>query len=153
MISNAVARAQVGDEEAFAELYSLHKYRVYKVCLRMVRNVALAEDLCQESFLQLFRKIATFKGNSAFSTWLHRLTVNVVLMHLRRKGLFLTSLEYVVPDTCEDLLQEIFGTTDPCLVGSVDRLAIDRAANTLPNGYQTVFYLHDVQGFHHHEIA
>ncbi len=154
MISSAGARAQSGDHQAFAELYSQNKFRVYKICLRMVRDVALAEDLSQESFLQLYRKIATFKGNSAFSTWLHRLTVNVVLMHLRRKALSLTPLESSVPDVDEGhLRKEGFGTIDPCLAGSVDRLAIDRAANTLPNGYQTIFYMHDVQGFQHREIA
>ena len=153
MVSNAVARAQTGDHLAFAELYSLYKYRVYRLCLRMVRDVGLAEDLCQESFLQLYRKISTFQGNSAFSTWLHRLTVNVVLMNMRKKGLAMTPLEYAALDGNEGNLSESFGIIDPCLAGSIDRLAIDRAAKTLPNGYQTVFYLHDVQGFQHWEIA
>ena len=77
-----LARAQAGDHYAFAHLYSLHKRRIYSLCLRMVGNVAEAEDLTQEAFLQLHRKIATFRGDSAFSTWLHRLSINVVLMHL-----------------------------------------------------------------------
>ena len=74
-------------------LYALHKRRVYSLCLRMLGNVAEAEDLTQEAFLQLYRKIGTFRGDSAFSTWLHRLAVNVVLMHLRKKGLPQVSLE------------------------------------------------------------
>ncbi len=85
--ADILARAQAGDHHAFAHLYSLHKRRIYSLCLRMVGNVAEAEDLTQEAFLQLHRKIATFRGDSAFSTWLHRLSINVVLMHLRKKGL------------------------------------------------------------------
>ena len=86
--ADALARAQAGDHYAFAQLYSLHKRRIYSLCLRMVGNVAEAEDLTQEAFLQLHRKIATFRGDSAFSTWLHRLAINVVLMHLRKKRTF-----------------------------------------------------------------
>ncbi len=89
----AIARAQQGDAECFEALYGLHKRRVYSLCLRMTGNTAEAEDLTQEAFLQLYRKIATFRGESAFSTWLHRLSVNVVLMHLRKKGLPEVSLE------------------------------------------------------------
>jgi RNA polymerase sigma-70 factor, ECF subfamily len=150
---SAVARAQAGDHQAFSELYSLHKTRVYRICLRMVRSVPLAEDLTQESFLQLYRKIATFQGHSSFSTWLHRLTVNVVLMHLRKKGLSLTSLECTLIELPEGQLRRTFGTLDPDLVGSVDRLAIRRAVEALPPGYRMIFLLHDVEGFEHHEIA
>ena len=89
----AIEKAREGDGRAFETLYAMHKRRVYSLCLRMLGNVAEAEDLTQESFLQLHRKIATFRGDSAFSTWLHRLTINVVLMHLRRKGLNLISLD------------------------------------------------------------
>src|SRR5215467_7138294 len=89
----AIARAQQGDAECFEALYGLHKRRVYSLCLRMTGNTAEAEDLTQEAFLQLYRKIATFRGESAFSTWLHRLSVNVVLMHLRKKGLPEVSLD------------------------------------------------------------
>jgi len=91
--AQAIERAKQGDEAAFEVLYHLHKRRVYSLCLRMVSNPAQAEDLAQEAFLQLFRKIGTFRGESAFSTWLHRMTVNVVLMNLRKKGLPLVSLE------------------------------------------------------------
>jgi len=79
--AEAIERAKQGDEAAFETLYHLHKRRVYSLCLRMVSNPAQAEDLAQEAFLQLFRKIGTFRGESAFSTWLHRMTVNVVLMN------------------------------------------------------------------------
>src|ERR1700693_261239 len=85
--AEAIQKAQAGDGPSFEILYALHKRRVYSLCLRMLGNVAEAEDLTQEAFLQLYRKIATFRGDSAFSTWMPRLTINVVLMHLRRKGL------------------------------------------------------------------
>jgi RNA polymerase sigma-70 factor (ECF subfamily) len=151
--ANVVARAQTGDHEAFAELYSRHKSRVYRLCLRIVGNVALAEDLTQEAFLQLYRKIATFQGNAAFTTWLHRLTINVVLMHRRKKAIEVTSLECAKEEFPEGRYARNFGTLDRRLAGSIDRLAIQRALKTLPPGYRTVFLLHDVEGFEHSEIA
>jgi RNA polymerase sigma-70 factor (ECF subfamily) len=104
-----LARAQAGDHHAFAHLYSLHKRRIYSLCLRMVGNVAEAEDLTQEAFLQLHRKIATFRGDSAFSTWLHRLSINVVLMHLRKKGLPLMSLDEAMEPSYDDGPGRSFG--------------------------------------------
>jgi RNA polymerase sigma-70 factor (ECF subfamily) len=100
--ADVLARAQAGDHQAFAKLYSLHKRRIYSLCLRMVGNIAEAEDLTQEAFLQLHRKIATFRGDSAFSTWLHRLAVNVVLMQLRKKGLSLISLDEAMEPSPEE---------------------------------------------------
>src|ERR1041385_1941929 len=91
--AEAIDRAKAGDAEAFSGLYGLHTRRVYSLCLRMTGNTAEAEDLTQEAFLQLYRKIATFRGESAFSTWLHRLAVNGGLMHLRKKGLPEVSLD------------------------------------------------------------
>ena len=99
---DVLARAQAGDHHAFAQLYALHKRRIYSLCLRMVGNVAEAEDLTQEAFLQLHRKIATFRGDSAFSTWLHRLAINVVLMQLRKKGLSLISLDEAMEPAPEE---------------------------------------------------
>jgi RNA polymerase sigma factor (sigma-70 family) len=83
--AEAIKQAQAGDAAAFEFLYKAHCSRVYSLCLRMIKNPAEAEDLTQQAFLQLFRKISTFRGESGFSTWLHRVTVNIVLMHLRRK--------------------------------------------------------------------
>ena len=79
-------KAAQGDMVAFEELYQRHNRRVYSLCLRMTSNVSEAEDLAQEVFIQLFRKIGSFRGESAFTTWLHRLTVNQVLMHFRKRG-------------------------------------------------------------------
>lgn len=150
--AQAIERAKQGDEAAFEVLYNLHKRRVYSLCLRMVSNPAQAEDLAQEAFLQLFRKIGTFRGESAFSTWLHRMTVNVVLMNLRRKGLPLVSLEETL-ETDEESPRKELGAQDMKLTGSIDRLQLQRAIDKLPPGYKTVFVLHDVEGFEHNEIA
>jgi RNA polymerase sigma-70 factor, ECF subfamily len=147
-----IARAQGGDESAFAALYNAHKRRVYSLCLRMTGNTAEAEDLSQEAFLQLFRKISTFRGESAFSTWLHRLAVNVVLMHLRKKGLQQISLDEVDTSQGEPVKRD-YGDDDRRLLGSVDRISLARAIEGLPPGYRTVFVLHDLEGYEHNEIA
>ena len=150
--AEAIERAKGGDAEAFEVLYNLHKRRVYSLCLRMTANTAQAEDLTQEAFLQLFRKIATFRGESAFSTWLHRMSVNVVLMHLRKKGLPVVSLEETI-ETEEETPRKELGAQDPVLAGSINRLQLQRAIDDLPPGYRTIFVLHDVEGYEHNEIA
>jgi RNA polymerase sigma-70 factor, ECF subfamily len=147
-----IARAQRGDEVAFSELYETHKRRVYSLCLRMTGNTAEAEDLSQEAFLQLFRKISTFRGESAFSTWLHRLVVNVVLMHLRKKSLQQVSLDET-DNSQEEPVKRDYGDDDRRLIGSVDRISLTRAIDELPPGYRAVFVLHDVEGYEHNEIA
>jgi RNA polymerase sigma-70 factor, ECF subfamily len=152
--AEVIRLAQQGDAAAFERLYQLHSRRVYSLCLRMVGNTAEAEDLTQEAFLQLFRKIATFRGESAFSTWLHRLAVNVVLMRLRKKSAVETSLEEVTePDEESGGPRRDFGGPDLRLTGSIDRVNLQRAVEQLPPGYKAVFVLHDVQGYEHNEIA
>lgn len=152
--ADAIRLAQQGNAEAFEFIYRMHSRRVYALCLRMVGNTAEAEDLAQEAFLQLFRKIQTFRGESAFSTWLHRLSVNVVLMKLRKKSLPETSLEEMTePDEESAGPRKDVGSLDPTLVGSIDRLNLERAVDQLPPGYKQVFVLHDVQGYEHNEIA
>ncbi len=119
----------------------------------MVGNIAEAEDLTQETFLQLHRKIATFRGDSAFSTWLHRMAVNVVLMQLRKRGLSLISLDEAMEPAAEERPGRSFGAPDPSLSGAIDRLAMQRAIDKLPAGYRLIFVLHDIEGFEHNEIA
>src|SRR5262250_571938 len=131
----AIERAKQGDAEAFEFLYHLHKRRVYSLCLRMTGNTATAEDLAQEAFLQLFRKIATFRGESAFSTWLHRMSVNVVLMQLRKKGLPVVPIEETTEGEEEGSVKKEPGAPDERLAGSLDRLQLQRAVDELPPGY------------------
>lgn len=118
----------------------------------MTGDTAEAEDLAQEAFLQLFRKISTFRGESAFSTWLHRLVVNVVLMRLRKKGLQEISLDET-DSSQDDPVKREYGGDDRRLVHSIDRIALTRAIDRLPPGYRAVFVLHDVEGYEHNEIA
>ena len=151
--ADLIERAKLGDAQAFQALYDKHRRRVYSLCLRMTANTAEAEDLTQEAFLQLYRKIATFRGESAFSTWLHRLSVNVVLMHLRKKSLPAVSLEETTQGGEDDTPKKDFGAEDLALAGSIDRLQLQRAVNDLPPGYRTIFVLHDVEGYEHNEIA
>ena len=152
--AEAIRLAQQGDAAAFERLYRLHNRRVYSLCLRMVGNATEAEDLTQEAFLQLFRKVSTFRGESAFSTWLHRLSVNVVLMKLRKKSGNETSLEQITePDEDSGGPRRDFGAPDLRLSGSIDRVNLQRAVDQLPPGYKAVFVLHDVQGYEHNEIA
>jgi RNA polymerase sigma-70 factor, ECF subfamily len=149
--TQTIRLAQMGDAAAFELLFQKYGCRVYALCLRMVRNTTEAEDLTQEAFLQLFRKIRTFRGESAFSTWLHRVSVNVVLMRLRKKNLTEIPLENA--DEEEDSNQNEIGAPDPVLRGAIDRINLDRAIGELPPGYRTAFMLHDVEGFEHQEIA
>jgi len=150
--AEAIEQAKQGDADAFEVLYNLHKRRVYSLCLRMTANAAEAEDLTQEAFMQLFRKIATFRGESAFSTWLHRMAVNVVLMQLRKKGLVVVPLEDDI-ETEEEAPKKDFGAQDLALEGSIDRLRLQNAIGKLPPGYRSIFVLHDVEGYEHNEIA
>jgi RNA polymerase sigma-70 factor, ECF subfamily len=148
-----VQRAQSGDEEAFATLFQQHKGRVYSVCLLMTKDVAEAEDLTQEAFLQVFRTIGSFRGEAAFSTWLYRVAVNTVLMKLRqRKPTVTVSLDEPVDSDSPSLYREI-GRNDPDLVGVVDRITLRRALQELPEGCRAIFTLHEIEGYQHHEIA
>ena len=150
---NVVKRAQQGDSDAFAALFHAHKARIYSVCLRMTNNAAEAEDLTQDAFLQVFRKIATFRGDSAFSTWLHRIAVNTVLMHFRKKSLSQVSLDEPYSNSDGAKVRREYGTRDNHLAGCVDRVALASAIKELPHGYRTIFLLHEVEGYEHQEIA
>jgi RNA polymerase sigma-70 factor (ECF subfamily) len=152
-LDDVLVRAQAGDTDAFSQLYSRHKKRVLAICMRMVRDFSLAEDLTQETFLQLHRKLASFRGDSAFTTWLHRMTVNIVLMRLRKRVLPSVSLDQLMTDIPEEHIGRGFGTCDRAQTGVVDRVAIERAVATLPPGYRNFFLLHDVYGLEHREIA
>ncbi|HKE58710.1 MAG TPA: RNA polymerase sigma factor [Pyrinomonadaceae bacterium] len=138
-----------GDMQAFELLYERHHRRVYSLCLRMTQNPVEAEDLAQEAFIQLFRKIGSFRGDSAFTTWLHRLTVNQCLMHFRKKSVKLEK----TTEEGETPVQIVRGTENPNSMPVLDRIALDNALKQLPTGYRTVFVLHDVEGHEHEEIA
>jgi len=150
--SDPLRRAQQGDADAFASLFHAHKARIYSVCLRMTNNTAEAEDLTQDAFMQVFRKLSTFRGDSALSTWLYRIAVNTVLMRFRKKALRQISIDEPCRQENKPVRRE-YGSTDDRLVGSVDRIALARAIQELPDGYRTIFLLHEVEGYEHQEIA
>jgi len=142
-------KSAAGDTAAFEELYHRHFRRVYALCLRMTSDPVQAEDLTQDVFIQLFNKIGSFRGDSAFTTWLHRMTVNQVLMYFRKRS---TKSE-ITTDDDETPDQIVKGTENPNAMPIIDRIALDKAIQQLPTGYRTVFVLHDVEGYEHAEIA
>jgi RNA polymerase sigma-70 factor, ECF subfamily len=153
-IVKSSARQDTSRAVDFDAIYHSHRRRVYALCLRMAGNWADAEDLTQEAFLQLFRKIDTFRGDSAFTTWLHRLVVNVVLARLRKKSLPESSLDSDSRFEGETSpSQESLGALDATLTSAIDRLTLELAVAELPLGFRTVFVLHDVEGYEHTEIA
>lgn len=150
--ADLVRRAREGDSDAFETLFNAHKTKIYSLCLRMTSNTAEAEDLTQDAFLQVFRKLGTFRGDSALSTWLYRVAVNTVLMHFRKKGLRQVSLDE--PSTQDARVpKREHGSVDGKLAGTVDRIALTRAMKELPAGYRNIFLLHEVKGYEHNEIA
>jgi RNA polymerase sigma-70 factor (ECF subfamily) len=138
-----------GDMAAFEEIYQRHHRRVYSICLRMLQNAFEAEDLTQDVFIQLYRKIGSFRGDSAFTTWLHRMTVNQVLMHFRKRTVKFEK----TTEEGETPVQLVPGTENPFKMPIVDKIALENAIDQLPAGYKNVFMLHDVEGFEHEEVA
>jgi len=142
-------KSAAGDAQAFGELYHRHFRRVYALTMRMMGNPTEAEDMTQEVFLQLFNKIGSFRGESAFTTWLHRMTVNQVLMHFRKRS----TRSELLTDEGETPVQIVRGTENPGAMPVIDRISLERAMAQLPTGYRTVFVLHDVEGYEHYEVA
>lgn len=151
--AEAIGQAQQGVPAAFEYLYKAHCRRVYGLCLRIIKNRPEAEDLTQQVFLQLFRKISTFRGESGFSTWLHRVTVNIVLMHMRRKKSAEIPAEDLQSHTRNGESSRERGSSNTSMFGAIERLNLMRAIRKLPSGYKQVFLLHDVIGYEHGEIA
>ena len=146
---NLARLAAEGNMEAFEEIYKRHYRRVYSLCLRMLQNPTEAEDLTQDVFIQLHRKISSFRGDSAFTTWLHRLTVNQVLMHFRKRVVRYEK----TADEEETPIQVVPGTENHNRMSVIDRIALKKAIQQLPAGYKKVFLLHDVEGYEHEEVA
>lgn len=152
-----VSLAQHGNIEAFGILYEKNRTRIFALCVRMLKNRTLAEDLMQEAFLTAFAKLGSFRGDSAFSTWLYQIAVNNVLMYLRKGRrdtsiLFadLSSQERTQDDHRE---QRELTTKDDRLYAMADRVTLERAIEDLSPGYRLVLILHDIEGYEHNEIA
>ena len=145
--SNKTHQLSDADRQNFHELYLKHHGRVYATCLRMTQNIAESEDLTQEVFIHLFRTIGSFRGDSAFTTWLHRLTVNLVLMHFRRRKRR--------PEVTGDNGADYAATRaqDPRRMRIVDRVLLSEVIAKLPEGYRQAIILPDIEGLQHEEIA
>ncbi len=143
-------RYRDGETSVFEELYRRHATRLYNLAYRMSGTAADAEDLLQEVFLQAFRKLPTFRGESALGTWLYRLALNLCLDHVRSRQARTGKLTDSLDD--EDAAVPPVKAREPAdLV--VDRMDLERAIAELPPSYRAAFILHDVQGFEHHEVA
>jgi RNA polymerase sigma-70 factor, ECF subfamily len=150
-LTEAIRLVRQGDREAFALIHQNYSELVHRVCLRMLRDPAEAEDAAQDVFLRVFLKINTFRGESAFSSWLYRLTMNIVLMRFRRNKHHWTSLGECTVD--EDDPGGEIGAPDPHLCGLSSWIDLQAAIDVLPDGYKAAFILHDVHGYGHKEIA
>jgi RNA polymerase sigma-70 factor (ECF subfamily) len=144
-VSDAVRLAQAGDQDAFEQIYREHAGRVYALCLRLSGDSGRAQDLTQDVFVRVWEKLPTFRGESAFSTWLHRLAVNVVLSGRRAEF----RRERVVMPT-EDL--EMTGASSRNAPAGL-AMDLEQAIGALPPGARAVFVLHDIEGYQHQEIA
>jgi RNA polymerase sigma-70 factor, ECF subfamily len=150
-ISHVVEQARNGDMAAFEKLYYLYKRQVYALCFRMTKDVFDSEDLTQEVFLQVYRKVSGFRGEAAFGTWLYRVTFNIVMMHLRRRRM------EAPPLSLSELKNHPNGMP-PSLRSQTCRgplacLALKEAIDDLADGRRTVVIMHDVQGLTHREIG
>jgi RNA polymerase sigma-70 factor (ECF subfamily) len=137
-----------GEAEAFEELYRLHHRRVYTLCLRMTQNEAEAEDITQDVFIVLLHKAGDYRAEASFTTWLHRMTVNQVLMHFRKKK---AKREEQAEDDAEEAAPR--GTSGARPAQLIDRITLEDALSRLPPGYRAAFVLHDVEGYEHEEVA
>jgi len=150
-MSDSRARQPLNEVErqTFHELYQTHHHRVYSICLRMTADASEAEDLTQEVFLHLFRTIGSFRGESAFTTWLHRLTVNLVLMHFRRQK----RRRETISENGELPFYAEGDSLNPMGMRVVDGILLSEVMAKLPNGYRQALVLHDIEGREHSEIA
>jgi RNA polymerase sigma-70 factor (ECF subfamily) len=152
--NEAIRLAQEGNSEGFERLYRLHSRRVYSLCLHMSKDPLEAEDFTQDAFLQAFRKIQSFRGDSLFSTWLHRLTVNIVLMRFRQRKRPKISLDEALERNEESRKPTAeFSGPDLNLNGVIDRINLVKAIDQLPRGCKKMLLLHDIQGYKHNEIS
>ena len=152
-MNDAVSRAQSGDQAAFEELYRDHAGRVYALCLRMTADTGRAEELAQDVFLRAWTKLSTFRGDAKFSTWLHRLTVNVVLADRRSQGKRWARL--VGTDELEpyEHASTRSGLTESDQPAKGSRMDLEQAIAQLPEGARKVFVLYEIEGYRHEDIA
>ena len=147
-----VERAKNGDITAFGELYTLYKTPVYNLCFRLTKGAAAdAEDLTQEVFLQVFRKVNSFRGEAAFGSWLYRVATNIAMMHLRKQRVEEVPIEVLELRSSTLLSTSTTGSHDRC--DPVKRIALLRALRGLSKNGKALILLYDINGFTHNEVA
>ena len=151
--ADVARRIAAGDEAAFDRLYGENVERVYAVCLRMAGDAAQARALTQESFVRAWQRMGSFRGDSRLSSWLHRIAVNVVLMHIRKKNNRITEAPLETESPNDESPVPEYGAEDGRLSGSIERVNLESAIDKLSPGYRIIFVLHDVEGYEHNEIA
>jgi len=152
--TDLIHRAQRGDQVAFEALYREHVGRVYALCLRLTSDAAQADELTQDAFVRAWERLASFRGESAFGSWLYRLTVNVVFLHFRaarRRSLRVFTTDD--PGALERPEEAESGGPGAGRGAGAGALDLERAVAGLPPGARQVFVLHDVEGYRHEEIA
>ena len=144
-----VALAATGDRVAFERIYRTHVNRVFSVCVRMSGDRVFAEELTQDVFVRAWSKLSLYRGESAFSTWLHRLAVNVVLNARKTEGR--RRSRFAAEGEGEDTANTMPALARPATPGIA--IDLEAAVAMLPPGARRVFVLHDVEGYKHEEIA
>lgn len=145
-----IGKARAGDLNAFSMLYDNYSQNVYSRCLRLTKDPDAAEDLRQDVFIQAWKKISNFRGDSRFSTWLHRVTTNTVFMHFRKKKRHPEESPISRRINDQSSIEELLSSGPPQLD---NRLLLSQAVSDLRPGYRAVLMLHDVDGYKHDEIA
>ncbi len=152
MSAHEIDQVKAGNARAFETLYNKYKQPVYALCLRSTRDAADAEDLTQEVFLQVYRRISSLRHSGAFKSWLFRVATNIILMHARRRKALPTVLQYIVDYETSAMVDLVEALISPGCEPT-ERIALARAISDLPKCRRAVLLLHDIQGMSHREIA
>jgi RNA polymerase sigma-70 factor (ECF subfamily) len=147
-----IEQVKAGDVLAFEALYSKYRRTVYGLCLRSIKDVGDAEDLTQEVFLQVYRRVCTLRDGAAFKSWLFRVTTNIILMHSRRRRIVPISLQYILECATSAVSDIVQALTSPARE-PIERITLVRAIGGLPKCRRTVLVMHDIKGMSHREIA
>jgi RNA polymerase sigma-70 factor (ECF subfamily) len=150
--AHEIEQVKAGDALAFEALYNKYKRTVYGLCLRNIKNAGDAEDLTQEVFLQVYRRVCTLRDGNAFKSWLFRVTTNTILMHARRRRLSPISLHYILESATSAVVGIVQTLVSPARE-PIERITLARAIGGLPKRRRSVLVLHDIKGMTHREIA
>lgn len=153
---SVIAAAQAGDVHAFEQIYLAYRSLVFAVCQRLVKNPAISEELVQDTFLLVIRKIHLFKGRSQFGTWLYQIARNTALMYIRdqqSKDSHESLAQWQEDDNKAAQLERVLRVQDSNLRSIADRVTLERLIAKMAPGYRSTLLLHDIHGYEHQEIC